>query len=42
MDALRSSSKSVYVRRYSRHRFGRTEQVRQHWRSYPRQLSLFS
>ncbi len=42
MDGLTSRSKSVYVRRYNRRRFGRVEQVRQHWRSYPRQLSLFS
>lgn len=35
------SSKSVFVRAYSRFRFGRTEDVCQHWRSYPKQLSLF-
>ena len=33
--------KSVYVRRYTRRRFGRWEWVCQHWRSHPGQLSLF-
>jgi hypothetical protein len=42
MGSYTTRSKDVYVRRYSRRRFGRVELVRQHWRSYPRQLSLFS
>lgn len=33
--------KAVYVRAYTRRRFGRTENVCQHCRSYPNQLSLF-
>jgi hypothetical protein len=33
--------KTVYVTSYRRWRFGRTEHVRQHWRSHPDQLSLF-
>lgn len=32
--------KSVFVRAYVRLRFGRIEQVCQHWRSYPGQLSF--
>jgi hypothetical protein len=32
--------KSVFVRAYRRHRFGREEHVRQHWRSWPHQLSF--
>ncbi|PRG00367.1 hypothetical protein C6Q17_37430 [Burkholderia contaminans] len=38
---LASNPKSVFVRQYTRFRFGRTEQVRQHWRSCPNQLTLF-
>lgn len=34
--------KSVFVRPYIRFRFGRLENVCQHWRSWPHQLSLFS
>lgn len=34
--------KSVFVRAYVRFRFGRMENVCQHWRSYPRQLVLFN
>lgn len=33
--------KDVFVRNYTRHRFGKDENVRQHWRSRPQQLSLF-
>lgn len=36
-----SKVKDVFVRQYTRHRFGRDENVRQHWRSHPHQLSLF-
>ncbi len=32
---------SVYVRAYIRFRFGRFENVCQHYRSYPHQLPLF-
>ncbi len=32
---------SVFVRAYTRFRFGRTEHVCQHWRSHPGQLNLF-
>jgi len=34
--------KSVFVRMYVRVRFGRLENVSQHWRSHPNQLALFS
>lgn len=34
--------KSVHVRAYVRFRFGRIENVCQHWRSHPNQLVLFS
>jgi hypothetical protein len=33
-------TKSVYVHRYSRYRFGHWENVCQHYRSLPRQLLL--
>jgi hypothetical protein len=33
--------KSVHVRAYTRVRFGREENVCQHWRSHPGQMSLF-
>ncbi len=33
--------RGVFVRAYRRVRFGRTEQVCQHWRAHPGQLSLF-
>lgn len=36
-----SKPKTVFVRAYRRFRFGRTEDVRQHWRSHPGQLLLF-
>lgn len=35
-------TKSVFVRAYKRFRFGRTENVCQHWRSNPDQLLLFT
>lgn len=34
--------KSVFVRAYVRLRYGKIEDVRQHWRSHPGQLVLFS
>lgn len=34
-------AKSVFVRAYIRFRFGRRENVCQHWRSHPGQLELF-
>lgn len=34
--------KSVFVRPYIRVRFGSVENVCQHWRSPPQQLTLFS
>ncbi len=33
--------KSVFVRAYTRLRFGRRERVCEHWRSHPGQLELF-
>lgn len=33
-------TRSVFVRAYNRIRFGRTEHVRQHYRSPPHQLAL--
>lgn len=33
--------KDVYVRPYTRHRFGRTEFVTDHWRSHPYQTKFF-
>lgn len=41
MDIISSKPKSVRVRAYTRIRFGSLENVCQHWRSYPHQLSLF-
>ena len=35
-------AKTVFVRAYVLVRFGRLENVCQHWRSMPYQLSLFS
>lgn len=32
--------KTVFVRRYTRRRFGRWEWVTQHWRSHPGQMSF--
>jgi hypothetical protein len=32
--------KTVFVRPYMRQRFGRLENVCQHWRSWPNQLSF--
>lgn len=37
-----SRLKNVFVRTYRRFRFGRWENVCQHWRSMPGQLQLFS
>ena len=34
--------RNVFVRAYVRFRFGRIENVCQHWRSNPQQLILFS
>lgn len=34
--------KSVFVRAYVRLRYGKIENVCQHWRSFPHQLALFS
>ncbi len=42
MMAFYNKRKSVFVRAYIRLRFGRIENVRQHWRSHPGQLVLFS
>lgn len=36
-----SRMKDVFVRAYRRYRLGGWENVRQHWRSHPGQLSLF-
>lgn len=36
-----SKVKDVFVRTYTRLRFGRVENVCQHWRSHPNQLQLF-
>jgi len=36
-----SRVRSVFVRAYVRFRFGKRENVCQHWRSYPGQLELF-
>lgn len=35
-----SQVKAVFVRAYKRWRFGREENVREHWRSWPGQLSF--
>ncbi len=37
----RRNPKTVFVRQYKRFRFGKIEDVCQHWRSHPRQLCLF-
>lgn len=34
--------RSVFVRTYTRRRFGRRESVCQHWRSHPGQMQLFA
>ena len=39
---VRYKPKSVFVRAYIRLRFGRLENVCQHWRSFPGQLPLFN
>lgn len=36
-----SRIKGVFVRAYPRFRFGRWEDVVQHWRSHPGQMNLF-
>ncbi len=36
-----SRLRSIFVRAYTRFRFGRTEHVCQHFRSHPGQLELF-
>lgn len=41
MSPSHTKPKTVHVRAYSRFRFGRNENVCQHWRSWPGQLSLF-
>lgn len=41
MEPLWSMERTVFVRHYVRLRFGRQEDVRQHWRSLPHQLPLF-
>jgi len=33
-------AKDVFVRAYQSMLLGRTEQVREHWRSHPRQLTV--
>jgi len=42
MQPIYYRAKSVFVRAYIRFRFGRLENVCQHWRSHPGQLTLFS
>lgn len=42
MDCVFTKGKDVYVREYSRIRFGREENVCDHWRSRPYQLPLFT
>lgn len=42
MAYLPNRIKGVHVRAYTRFRFGRTENVCQHWRSFPEQLVLFN
>jgi len=42
MNPIFYRTKSVFVRTYIRLRFGKIENVCQHWRSYPGQLSLFN
>lgn len=38
---MHGRSKNVFVRAYTRIRFGELENVCQHWRSHPHQLLLF-
>lgn len=40
-NTLLNKVKGVFVRQYVRLRFGKIENVCQHWRSYPHQLTLF-
>jgi len=42
MDYSFHKAKTVFVRAYQRFRFGRLENVCQHFRSWPVQLKLFS
>lgn len=42
MQPMYFKAKSVFVRAYIRLRYGRIENVCQHWRSYPGQLALFN
>ncbi len=42
MNSIFYRTKSVFVRAYIRLRYGKIENVCQHWRSYPGQLSLFN
>lgn len=42
MSAFYNKPKNVFVRAYIRLRFGQLENVCQHWRSWPGQLTLFS
>lgn len=42
MYELHYKPKNVFVRAYVRLRFGRLENVCQHWRSHPNQLPLFN
>jgi hypothetical protein len=39
---MRSRIKTVFVRAYTRFRFGKLENVCQHWRSHPWQMELFN
>jgi hypothetical protein len=41
MNAYTAKSKNVFVRAYIRFRFGKWENVCQHWRSQPYQYVLF-
>ena len=41
MRRIYSRVRNVFVRSYVRSRFGKLENVCQHWRSYPGQLELF-
>jgi hypothetical protein len=42
MNDIMSEPKAVHVCAYTRTRNGRLEHVREHWRSWPGQLDLFS
>lgn len=32
---MSTTNREVYVNKYTRRRFGQTEQVREHWRGWP-------